>query len=97
MGANYQRWATANPELAAKLKKGQAGYGAVSAAQKKANSPSTSSMPQRGGDGAGAQRTSSAQPANKRGGNKRPITKRPSLKDTLSKTTKESLKFKKKQ
>lgn len=36
MGENYRRWAKANPELAKKVKKGQAGYEAIKGGQKPA-------------------------------------------------------------
>lgn len=49
--ANYKAWAKAHPDMAAKLKKGMSGY-----SETRGSSSSTSSRPQRGGDGApGAQ------------------------------------------
>lgn len=56
---NYKAWAKANPKLAARLKKGQAGYEETRGSS--SSTSSTSSRPQRGGDGApGAQTTSKA-------------------------------------
>ena len=60
MDENYKRWAKANPKLAAKVKKGQAGYDAINSKGNSSSPRSTKSGTSARGAGNGAPGASGA-------------------------------------